>query len=784
MPTHSTALDNVRVEVAFSSDPNTATPAFVDLTSRARLDRGIDIERGRTSEFDTVQAGRCVLTLDNTDGALTPGLASSPYFPNVKPQNRVRITYRDSAVAGNLLPAEAASFEGGALGGWVVAGAGSVANSAVRAQHGTRSMLVTYVAALGGAQVTYYGLVIGRTYIASAYVWNPTGCPSVGLTVAGGTSTRTNTNDTWQRISRSFTATSSTATLVLGVLSTGGANNFWADSIMLDEGSSLATFTTTASPIVYRFDGYVDEWPLEWPGGGESEATAPVTALDLQSRLGRMRSFGSVIAETYALDAPLWHFPLSEPGDSTSVGDIRGTGRTLTPLLLGDLGGELTFASGTGPATDGSGAPQFAPFDSSNGYVLVGEVEPRNGLASGQTLEASFLSSTLAAQTVAQWSDPYGSLIRLSLDATGHAVASFVDPWNTSSNRTVTSSQVFADGRTHVGKVTLQLTAGTYTLRLLVDGVERGTAGTWTTTATLTYAFTELRVGGGEYPRNLFTGTIAHVAGYGTALDAAAGLEHYTANTTGFSGETSDERIERVWSWLGLPADLLDLDAGAATIGHIDSTDRGAWQYLQDVATTEGGILFVSTDGLLTMHNRGRSYDASATVDLTVDAAVVDPSTRLMHSLADVVNDMTVTRAGGAEARVVDEASVAEYGYIDGSLTVYSDTDEDAFDRATWALATRSQPRTRLPELALDALSEPGTAATVRTLDIGARVQVTGMPAQGESTFDLLVQGYSERIGAGGWSLTANTTPYLAVRPLILDDPEYGLLDSDNHLVY
>ena len=88
----------------------------MDLTSRARLDRGIDITRGRSDEFDAVQAGRCSLTFDNTDGALTPGLASSPYYPDVKPQNRIRVTYRDPAVAGNLLSAENASFVAGTTG--------------------------------------------------------------------------------------------------------------------------------------------------------------------------------------------------------------------------------------------------------------------------------------------------------------------------------------------------------------------------------------------------------------------------------------------------------------------------------------------------------------------------------------------------------------------------------------------------------------------------------------------------------------------------------------------
>jgi len=793
MPTHSTALDYVRVEVAFSSDPNTATPAFVDLTSRARLDRGIDITRGRSDEFDAVQAGRCSLTFDNTDGALTPGLASSPYYPNVKPQNRIRVTYRDPAVAGNLLPAEDASFEGGTVGSWAFDTfwgfpVGTRTNSAVRAWSGTKSLLITWPTTAGGSWVKtfFYGLVIGRTYTASAYVYVPAGSPDVRFDEPFGVvqGPYTAVKNAWTRITATFVATSTFHSTGPYVATATAGNQCWIDGIQVDEGSTAGTFTTAAPPIVHRFDGYVDEWPLEWPTGGETEATSNVTALDLQSRIGRMRTLGSVIAETYALDSPIWHFPLGESSESTSAGDIRGTGSTLEIAQYG-TGGELTFGAGTGPGTDGSGAPSFAPVDTSNGLYLQGSTATRPNFATGQTLAATVNTSTVgAAQTVARWSDDWGTALAVGTDSTGRATATFADSWAPANNRTVTSASIYADGRTHHIAATIQNTAGTHTMRLYVDGVERGSAGTWSAGGAFTYAFNLLRVGGAYFPRNLFTGTISHVAAFGTALSGATLLEHSAANSDGFAGETSDERIERVWSWLGMPAGLLSLDAGSATMGHIDSTDRNAWTYLQDVATTEGGALFVSADGLLTMHSRARTFGVATSVDLAVDAAVIDPSTRLVHSMADVANDITVTRSGGAVARVVDSASVAEYGYISDSLTVYSDNDGDAFDRANWSLGLRSTPTTRLPELALDALSEPGTAADVRALDIGSRVQITGMPAQGAATFDLRVQGYTERIGAGGWSVTANTTPYLAGTPLILDDATYGRLDEGNRLAY
>lgn len=63
-----------------TADPNT-WPAPTDLSSRL-LRKPIQIRRGRGNNQKTAQAGSCTLWLDNTDGALTPLMATSTYYPN------------------------------------------------------------------------------------------------------------------------------------------------------------------------------------------------------------------------------------------------------------------------------------------------------------------------------------------------------------------------------------------------------------------------------------------------------------------------------------------------------------------------------------------------------------------------------------------------------------------------------------------------------------------------------------------------------------------------------
>lgn len=786
-----TDLANVRVEVAFDANPNTATPAFRDLTSRARLDRGISIGRGRSERFEDIRPGRCTLTLDNDDGALTPGNSGSAYYPNVKPQNRIRVTYRDPSVSGNLLPAEDASFEGGTTGAWGSSYFGApasvtLANSTTRASHGSRSLRVTFpTAAAGcGTQLTVHGLVIGREYTVQARVYVPTGVPAVqmGNPFSGPSFVNSTITNAWQTLTATWTPTTTPTYIVIrSTAGTTSGQQVWVDSAMIDEGDTAAAFTTTPAPIVHRYDGYVTEWPTEWPTGGESHSTSTITAYDLLSRLARSRTLNSVIAETVRTLTPLWYFPLNEADGATSVGDIAGKAATLDVLERGS-DGVIEFAAATGPPTDGGSSPKFTPAGPGDGFYLSGEVPPWTDIALSSTLVAQFLSPEpgAAAQTIARWSDAYGLHIELGLDSDGKAYAAFVNPWNTDDNETVTSSPIFADNRTHTGAVTLALSGGTYTMTLTVDGTVRGST-SWSTTASLIYKFDHLDIGGTQFG-TMFTGSISHVLGTRIGLTLAQLQAIHESATTGFAGERSDERIARVLGWVGIPTALQSLDVGLSTMGHIDPAGKSVATYLSEVAFTEGGAVFACVNGCLKFYSRDRVYDTTATVVASATADDIDPSTELATTLDRLVNIVRASRPGGATVRIEDATSAAAYGTAEESIDIAAATDEEVLDRANWFLNDRATPRTILPQLALDALT---VTTGARELEIGDRVQVTGMPSQApSSTFDLVSEGYDEQIGRGGWSVVVNASPFLALAPLILDDDPRGELDSGNVLVY
>jgi hypothetical protein len=54
--------------------------------------------RGRQDDLARVEAGTCVVIADNNDGRYAPENAASPYWPNVRPSKRLRITVTHNAI--------------------------------------------------------------------------------------------------------------------------------------------------------------------------------------------------------------------------------------------------------------------------------------------------------------------------------------------------------------------------------------------------------------------------------------------------------------------------------------------------------------------------------------------------------------------------------------------------------------------------------------------------------------------------------------------------------------
>lgn len=89
---------SVTVEIAFATDP-AATPTWTDVSAYVQE---LSYQRGRQTERDQVQTGTATLLLNNLDRRFDPINAAGPYYPNVVPVRRLRISAVWSSVTYRL----------------------------------------------------------------------------------------------------------------------------------------------------------------------------------------------------------------------------------------------------------------------------------------------------------------------------------------------------------------------------------------------------------------------------------------------------------------------------------------------------------------------------------------------------------------------------------------------------------------------------------------------------------------------------------------------------------
>ncbi len=252
-------------------------------------------------------------------------------------------------------------------------------------------------------------------------------------------------------------------------------------------------------------------------------------------------------------------------------------------------------------------------------------------------------------------------------------------------------------------------------------------------------------------------------------------LAKYQLNES-FAEATSDVRVDDVldavgWTlgnmWVLDSATNSQLDAttvlgpgGDRALATGDSTlqaetvaDTNALQYLQDVADSEYGLLFIGRDGVLYFRNRRYSYGTESLYtfgDAPGELGYADY--QLTYDDEHLYNDVRLTRVNGAQQTVSDTASQLDYF----RRTLQNDrllltTDSAVSDRAYYLLGRYKEPHYRSPGLTVVANTDDALLAAVLTLEIGHRITVIRRPQGGiPITIQYRIEGVEHTIGAHG----------------------------------
>lgn len=771
-------MTRLAVECGFGSTVLTA-PASITWTDITQwvdiLGSGVSVNRGASDELADIQPGTCSMVLDNSDGRFSPGLASSPYYPNVKKNTPIRV--RIITTAKNLL--QNPSFESGVTD-WVSSGTPTRAVSTTHVQHGAQAMLVTW-GAVSGQNVTsptVYGLHIGQRYTFSAYVWVPTGDAPVQLSLAGGsTGAQSTINDAFQRITVAFTATSTSHQVqvrAVGVPTAG--DQVWVDSCQIEDGSSATTFDSVAPRDHHRFWGVVNEWPSKWQG---LYSTATITCSDLFKLLNRQPNMRSCLEEEILRDTPLVYYPLTEPSASSTAGDLSGTTAGTLGVVQSGTGGTIEFAAGTGPTSTGEGVPLFTPASSSQGKYLSADLGPHfESQSSSQwnMMEGWFSTSTGDRVIFALNSTDSEYYILFMLSTTGAMQVEWNDPGLGISTVTLATGNL-ANGSPHHFVYDEQANL------VYVDGVSYATD-----PIGLMYRLRLLSVGAYKGNR-LFAGSISHIALYAPSASTASDLAgHYTAGATAFSGENADVRIRRLAGYGGVQS------VTVVGVTHNPVAGQGpagskALVRMQEVAQTEAAKLFARRDGFgLTYQSRDVRYNPDPLAEVfTIQYADLETDeVEVKDDDQKLVNTVTATRPGGATQRVRNAASISAYGVYEpsGDLNLLKTTDLSVLDAANWLISRYADPPAELREVPIEAYSHPSYAGILDG-DFSSYFSVTGMPAQAHAaTFRVTIEGYTETIRHAQHRIQFHTSRSATDSVWVLDDATYSVLNSTSRLAY
>lgn len=795
-----------------------ATITWTDITPRVDMMQGVTITRGASDELSETQPGTATLTLDNQDGALTPGNPNSPYAPFVRRNAPIRISVAhypartgsapwpiaqltddfDDGVADPFLwTAVGGSVEvGGRLRQPMVSGATArhtsfrswlLAGSQVAAKlctvpgaNGSSSASISlYVLSqTSGTRLRWHydplanqlraaAEVGGSDGAAVAFTYSPIDHAWLRLREASGTTYFETSSDGWDwTVRRSMPTPAWVKTDQVQIEFASFRSGGTADYVEWDY---------LGAQVRPRFYGVVNEFPVEWEG---LLSKVTISATDLFKRLNRLPPLMSCLSEEIKALGPLAYYPLTEPTGATSAGDLSGT--TAGPLTIAQVGtgGSLDFGTATGPAAATDALPVLTPLSATAGKYLVSDMGARFqdvSTSNWNMMEAWFSTSTSGRVLFALTGSAGTMQIVWSLNGSGALQAETMQDGSTWQTATVASGNL-ADGKLH------HFAYDEISNQVWVDGVLK------------TSDFVQWMVGlrtltvGAYAGARLWSGTIGHIALTATPSTPFGPqmATHYQAGTTAFAGERADARITRLAKYAGLSAVTILGTTHDPIAGQGDG-GMGVVARMREAEATESGRLYATRTGYgLAYQSRDLRYNPDPASEVfTIAYADLDTlGVQLADDDQKLCNQVEASRPGGATQKVRADSSVLAFGLYGQQLEILKMSDNALVDAASWVVSRYANPDPELREVPIEAYTLPGYLAILGA-DISSFFSVTGLPAQAPaSSMRVTVEGYTETIREKSHTIQFRSSASARDSVWVLGDATYGVLGTTTRLAY
>ena len=254
------------------------------------------------------------------------------------------------------------------------------------------------------------------------------------------------------------------------------------------------------------------------------------------------------------------------------------------------------------------------------------------------------------------------------------------------------------------------------------------------------------------------------------------------------AGQLTGARIDALLDVSDYPLSQRQIDTGDSALQADPGTSRNLLEAIQLVESSEFGGFFFQKTGTATFYSRDTvSKKADATPYNFSDTGSGIGFAEIDFAYDDqlIVNDVTVTRAGGVAQNVQNADSINTYFIHSGQRSgILVQTDEEAYNQAVMLLQARANATLRIDSMTLN-LFDTNAAANDRInaalgMEIFSLLNITKqMPGGSTVTRELFCQGVSHDITPRSWNTKVFTSEPL-IQALILDSTTQGTLDNAN----
>lgn len=507
-----------------------------------------------------------------------------------------------------------------------------------------------------------------------------------------------------------------------------------------------ATNTVSGTPTTYPvFRGYVTGWPVSITDAG-FDSTVTIEAFDAIGLL-ETEEIPDDLADAYIRSLnPQNYWPLTDPIDPQNFTNTRLADYGSDPYPLAPLAG-ISTANGDGLA---EGLPDTS--------VLVADTNATNAWsATAPDMGAPTVGTTRTFMTWYRQPNTTGITIiahfgvspavRISYNQSTSTLSVTVSDMLTPRDYTAT---VYLDITIphHIAVRTSTSFTQTFLSALYVDGIQISTTGGGP--------------GGTSIPNGVkfysYGGLKQQAAIWHTALSATAIQTIYRLSRNILT-ETSAARFSRVIGYSPFPTGLTNpttnptMNVGAFTTGGPTISNE-----LEIVSDSEGGSLYVTKAGILTMTSRqdfakGNSLTSQATIGTT--GISIGPEIEYKINAENIRNQLAVGYSGDGSIEISDATSVAAYGVSGGSVTTQLTSQNDAAALAQFIVGFSKDPVATISPVAVNVAAVDTDWATVLGLELLERYTLTIAPRTGSAfTLPQLIQSIEHRVVPGQWSTT------------------------------